>query len=276
MLSEKGYAAKIALDKIVVSEFNVRRTERSVDIDELAESIRRNTLLQPVIVVPKGDMFHLIIGQRRYLAVKKLGWQKIPAIILGELDPAKITILSLIENLHRRELPYRDMIDACDVLFEKYHDVGVIARELGVSEQTIQTYLSHRLVPAQLKDMVEAKKISRKIAHDITLATMDSIVKGDVQKSLDIAEKIAALPPKKQRKVIETAHQNPGLTAESIFQKAEKAPRTMRIEFEIPLTYQSKLMKASKDLDMEIEEVVKTALITWLNAGGFSDEDKET
>jgi len=275
-LSEKGYAAKIALDKIVVSEFNVRRTERSVDIDELAESIRRNTLLQPVIVVPKGDMFHLIIGQRRYLAVKKLGWQKIPAIILGELDPAKITILSLIENLHRRELPYRDMIDACDVLFEKYHDVGVIARELGVSEQTIQTYLSHRLVPAQLKDMVEAKKISRKIAHDITLATMDSIVKGDVQKSLDIAEKIAALPPKKQRKVIETAHQNPGLTAESIFQKAEKAPRTMRIEFEIPLTYQSKLMKASKDLDMEIEEVVKTALITWLNAGGFSDEDKET
>ena len=275
-MSEKGYAAKIALDKIVVSEFNVRRTERSVDIDELAESIRRNTLLQPVIVVPKGDMFHLIIGQRRYLAVKKLGWQKIPAIILGELDPAKITILSLIENLHRRELPYRDMIDACDVLFEKYHDVGVIARELGVSEQTIQTYLSHRLVPAQLKDMVEAKKISRKIAHDITLATMDSIVKGDVQKSLDIAEKIAALPPKKQRKVIETAHQNPGLTAESIFQKAEKAPRTMRIEFEIPLTYQSKLMKASKDLDMEIEEVVKTALITWLNAGGFSDEDKET
>jgi len=272
---DQGYAANIAIEKIVVSELNVRKTERSSEVDSLAENIRRNGLLQPVIVIPKGDMFHLIIGQRRYLAVKKLGWKEIPAVILGEVDPAKVTILSLSENLHRRELPYRDMIDACDVLYEKYHDVGVISRELGVSEQTIQTYLSHRLVPEPLKQMVEDNKITRKMAHEITRATMDSIVKGDLKKPVEIAEKIAAMPPKQQRKIIETAHQNPALPAEPSVQNAENAPRTMCIQFEIPLEYQSKLEKASQDLDMEIEEVVKTALITWLNAGGFLGEEKQ-
>ena len=72
----------IQISKIVVSNQNVRKDlnagNEDTNLDDLANSIKEKGLLSPITVVQKGDTYELIVGQRRYLACKKLGFQKIP------------------------------------------------------------------------------------------------------------------------------------------------------------------------------------------------------
>ena len=118
-MSVSGTVAELPMKDVYVGDLNVRKTELMKDIDLLAENINRYGLLQPVIVIPKKGKYEIIVGQRRYLAIKQLGWDKIPATIMGEIDDIQSTIISLSENVHRKELPYRDMVDACDILYDE-------------------------------------------------------------------------------------------------------------------------------------------------------------
>ena len=265
-----GLLASIPMNEIKVSDLNVRKTDIYKDIDNLAENIRKNGLLQPIVVVTEGDSYQLLIGQRRYLAVKKLGWKEIPAMVLGKIDPIRATIMSMSENIHRRELPYRDMVEACDKLYEKYHNINLIAEELGVSPETVQTYLGHRLVPEPIKKMIENKKISRQDALKVTNATMQSIIDGDMEKPLKIAKEIAAVPKIQKNRVLETAKENPKMDADTIITKSRRTPRLIKISIEFSEEYRSKLEVAARDMDMDIEDLVKSAVIQWLKASGYA------
>ena len=97
-------AKPIPLDRLDVSDQNVRRQNITADIDSMMASLSTFGLLQPIVVVPQGDRYSVIIGQRRYLAAKDLGWDTIPAFISDPLDRVKGTILSLSENIQRRDL----------------------------------------------------------------------------------------------------------------------------------------------------------------------------
>ena len=95
----------IEISKIVVSEQNVRKdlsagTEEA-NLADLANSIKEKGLLSPITVVQRGDHYELIVGQRRFLACKKLGYEKIAAIIRDESDDTDYLTISLIENIHR-------------------------------------------------------------------------------------------------------------------------------------------------------------------------------
>ncbi|GAI04140.1 unnamed protein product, partial [marine sediment metagenome] len=71
----------LPLDKIDISISNVRKTNLKEGIDELANSIKEIGVQQPIVVSTKGERYELIIGQRRYLACKKIGKKEIPALI---------------------------------------------------------------------------------------------------------------------------------------------------------------------------------------------------
>jgi ParB family chromosome partitioning protein len=94
----------IEMSKIVVSKQNARKDlsagNEEANLDDLANSIKEKGLLSPITVVQKGDLYELIVGQRRYLACKKLGYQKIAAIIRDETDDTDYLAISLIENIH--------------------------------------------------------------------------------------------------------------------------------------------------------------------------------
>jgi ParB family chromosome partitioning protein len=71
----------------------------------LALSIREKGLLSPITVLKNYDgTFDLIVGQRRFLACKQLGWKTIPAIIREEMDDTDATVSSLVENVHRADM----------------------------------------------------------------------------------------------------------------------------------------------------------------------------
>ncbi|MCW3132544.1 MAG: ParB/RepB/Spo0J family partition protein [Candidatus Methanospirare jalkutatii] len=262
----EGRLEEIPLDKIYIGKGEARTRDVGKDIEGLRESIRRQGLLQPIVVYQVGDKYELIIGQRRYLAVKELGWDRIPAIVISPLDIYKAKIVSAAENIHRRELPYKDMIDVCDFLYERYHNINAVAEELGISPETVRNYLAHRLVPEPIKKMVEEGKLSRQDALKITKATASDIIKGNIEKAVKIAENMASSTPEEKRRIIEVAEEKPDLPPEKVVEEAKKRPRRLKLVIHLPEKYAKALQNAAEDLEEDIESVAKAAIIDWLSA----------
>ena len=145
----------LPLEDLDTSEFNVRRREITADLDDLAKSMDSYGLYQPIVVTPKGDRFAVVVGQRRYLAAKQLGWDQMPALILTE-TPARVqaTVLSLSENVQRRDLSPRDKADACVYLREQLGTNRAVAEAIGVTPQTVRNWLGYAAVPEPIKEMV--------------------------------------------------------------------------------------------------------------------------
>lgn len=138
---------EIELSKIKASDSNIRKdlnsgTEDS-NLDDLANSIKEKGLLSPIMVMKKDDgMYYVVAGQRRYIACKRLGWDKIPAIIRDKMDDADATVLSLIENVHRADMSPIDKSKAYQKIYNKYKDYNKVAKETGMSTSTIKKYMS--------------------------------------------------------------------------------------------------------------------------------------
>jgi len=120
----------IDIEKIITNEDNPRKNFR--EIDDLANSIKENGLIQPIIVTKKNNKFVIIAGERRFRAYKLLAQQNkkfgtIPAIIRSSMDNSKI--MSLIENLQREDLS--------DI--EESSFINTIRAELNVSQEELGT-----------------------------------------------------------------------------------------------------------------------------------------
>ena len=137
---------EIDISSIRVSELNVRKDleagTEDTDIGGLAKSIADQGLLSPITVVKLPDgKYDLIIGQRRYLACKKLGWTKIPAIIRDTMEETDAVVLSLIENVHRADVSPIDKSRAYDMIYQKFESYDKVAQETGVSVTTVRKYM---------------------------------------------------------------------------------------------------------------------------------------
>lgn len=121
--SETGYVdqkeeTKVSIDKINPNPNQPRTHFNETLLNELADSIRENGVLQPLLVRKKGEGYEIIAGERRYQASKIAGLEELP-VIIKEVDDQKMLELALIENLQRSDLNpieeakgYRQLIKA--------------------------------------------------------------------------------------------------------------------------------------------------------------------
>ncbi len=94
---------EIDLDLIEPNKEQPRTRFEEENIMELAQSIKANGIVQPIIVRRKGGKYQLVAGERRWRASQKAGLQKIPAIVKNIADE-KLLELALIENIQRQDL----------------------------------------------------------------------------------------------------------------------------------------------------------------------------
>jgi len=87
--------------------------------DTLAADIKRNGLLQPVIVRPVGSGFDLVSGHRRFAAVKSIGWKSISAVVRSMTDEEAF-LINLTENIQREDLSPGEIADRAIVMREKF------------------------------------------------------------------------------------------------------------------------------------------------------------
>ena len=255
----------LPLEDIDISEFNVRRREITADLDELAESLVRFGLHQPIVVAHKGNRFAVVVGQRRYLAAKRLGWDYIHALILSEPpEQVQATMLSLSENIQRRDLSARDKSDAFVYLRETLGTVAAVAEAVGVTTQTVRRWLGYAPVPEPIKELVQERGLTRDQAIRITRHVEEP------QTAVEVARRVSTTPVKEQRdRILESARELPGRPAATILRRAEQKRSEKRITFVLPESSTLAMEQAESDLGTEASDIAMNATTGWLQANGY-------
>ena len=139
----------IPVDKIRPSPFQPRETFEKEKIAELADSIKGDDLVQPILVRKKGDTYEIIAGERRWRAYQFAGLTEIPAIA-READDIETRELSLIENWHRLALEPIEAEKFIAGLFEdgtktgRYKSTEYMSQKIGIPRPTLeQIILAH-------------------------------------------------------------------------------------------------------------------------------------
>lgn len=151
----------IELAKITPNRFQPRRRFSEAAINELASTLDKEGLLQPIVIREKdeGD-YEIIAGERRYRAAQSLGWEKIPAIVKN-MDDDQAASLALIENLQRENLNPIDEAQAYSNLMKLNSLTQVeLAKEMGKS----QSYVANKMRLLKLTPKVQSYLASGEIS----------------------------------------------------------------------------------------------------------------
>jgi ParB family transcriptional regulator, chromosome partitioning protein len=155
-----GSLRELPVDNIVPNPFQPRTHINETELAELASSIEASGLLQPVVVRPRNGKYELIAGERRWRAVQRLGWSKIPAVIKEADDQALLT-LALIENLQRDDLSPIDEAAGYLRLIEEFRLAHAeIARLVGRDRSTVANLLRLLRLPESIKGLLRERKLS--------------------------------------------------------------------------------------------------------------------
>ena len=154
--------AEIPLDAITPNPYQPRTHFDESAIAELAESIKRHGLLQPVVVIDQGDgTYMLIAGERRVRASRAAGLETIRAIV-ADIDESRFRELALIENIQREELNPIELARSYKELIEEY---GITQEELSKFIHKSRSQIANTMRLLQLSDYVIEKIASGQISQ---------------------------------------------------------------------------------------------------------------
>jgi len=132
-------------------------------LKELGESIRRHGLLQPVVVIPHGDRWILVAGERRLRAHKLIGAETIRAIIADvDLDRLRMRELALVENIQRENLNPVELAHAYQELLEVH---GITHEELAALVHKSRSQITNTLRLLSLGEYPRQKLVEQKISQ---------------------------------------------------------------------------------------------------------------
>lgn len=155
--AESGSAPETTLpiDQIQRNPKQPRKNFEQQALEELADSIRQNGVLQPILVRKKGSVYEIVAGERRYQASKLAGIKEMP-VVIREIDDAEVFQLALIENLQRADLSpleeargYRQLLDSKNLTQE------ALAKILSKSRSAIANTLRLIDLPDEVQQMIE-------------------------------------------------------------------------------------------------------------------------
>lgn len=164
---------ELDIDRIDPADVQPRSVFRENKLEELAQSIRQNGIIQPLVVRPFGDRFQIIAGERRWRAAQRAGLHRVPCIV-KEVPDENVLELSLIENIQREELnpieeanAYKRLLESRDLTQED------VARRVGKDRSSITNALRLLKLPLEVQKLVEEDRLS--MGHARALLSVDAI-----------------------------------------------------------------------------------------------------
>ncbi len=159
-IPQKGIK-EIEIEKIKPNPFQPRKTFNEESIKELAASIQKHGLMQPIIVIENEGEYILVAGERRLRAVKSLGKENIKAII-SDISLKDLREYALIENIQREDLNAIEIAYSLKSLIDEF---GFTHEELAKNLGKSRTYISNMLRLLNLPESVQDKLSQNKITY---------------------------------------------------------------------------------------------------------------
>lgn len=166
---------EIKVDSALPNPYQPRTQWQQEELADLAESIKANGMVQPIIVRPAGGGYEVIAGERRLRAAKMAGIESVPAIVRKANDEEMLE-LALIENIHRKDLnpierakAYRKYLDA----FSFTQAEG--AQRLGENRSVVANYIRLLDLPEQIRQMLIKGELTMGHARAILALPTDDL-----------------------------------------------------------------------------------------------------
>lgn len=158
---------------IYALDTNAEQPRKNFDqarLQELADSIERHGLVQPIVVRKNGARYTIVAGERRYRAARMAGLKEVP-VVVRDMDDGQVMEIALIENLQREDLNpieeatgIRFLMDECDLTQEE------VAERLCKSRPAVANSLRLLNLPPSVQDMLRARRIQA--GHARTLVAL--------------------------------------------------------------------------------------------------------
>lgn len=179
-----GAVAELDLESIETNPFQPRTDFEELALEELAISIKKQGIIQPITVRKLGfNKYQLISGERRFRAAKLAGLESIPSYIRVANDEQMLE-MALVENIQRQDLnaieigiSFQRLMDECDITQDD------VSKRVGKKRSTITNYIRLLKLPAEVQLALTSKQIS--MGHARALISVE-----DSLRQLKILEKI--------------------------------------------------------------------------------------
>jgi ParB family chromosome partitioning protein len=163
-------AFDVDTDRLRPNAFQPRSTWDDSRLDALAQSIRSNGMIQPIVVRRAGDGFEIVAGERRWRASQRAGLLKVP-VVVRDIPDDRLLAAALIENIQREDLnaieeaqAYRRLIDELHLTQEQ------IAESVGKDRSSIANYLRLLKLPHEVRESIASGALS--MGHARALAAI--------------------------------------------------------------------------------------------------------
>ena len=199
----------ISITDIQKNPYQPRKEFDGEKLDELAQSIKENGVIQPIIVRQSPVIgYEILAGERRYRASLLAGLTSIPAVV-KQLSDQEMMVQSIIENLQRENLNPIEEARAYESLVEKGFTHAEIADKMGKSRPYISNSVRLLSLPEQILSEVENGKLSQ--AHARSLVGLnreqqDYFFQRIIEEDISVRKLEALLTEKKQKKLQKNDH----------------------------------------------------------------------
>jgi ParB family chromosome partitioning protein len=170
----RGLPLEVDLDRIVPNPRQPRLQMDQGPLDELAQSIRVNGIIQPILVRRSGDRYEIIAGERRWRAAQIAGLLRVP-VVVREIADDQLLQVALIENIQRENLnpideatAYRRLLDECAMTQE------ALADAIGKDRASIANHLRLLRLPTEVQRQVSGGTLS--MGHARALVAVENPV----------------------------------------------------------------------------------------------------
>ena len=264
----------IPLDQLTIGISQARVSHVGKNVDDLAKSIERVGLLEPIVVALNEEgKYEIITGQRRFLAVTKLGWDSIKAGVLEEKPSDNVAkAISLTENMVREDMSSKDYIDACTALFRHYGSIKQVSDELGLPYSKVQQYVKFDQLIPKLKTAVEDGTYDMKTALRAQKAASSS---GDINEEMAVvlANEMSNMSGVQRSKLEQVAASNPGASVEEVLEAGRKQAKVKSITVVIADEINHALDSFALEEGTNTGDAAASLIVSGLMEKGYVDED---
>jgi ParB family transcriptional regulator, chromosome partitioning protein len=190
---QKGKPLLVPVERVMAGRGQPRRKFEEEPLEELAASIRENGILQPLVVVPNGNNYELIAGERRLRAAIRAGLDKVPVVVREPAPDSEMLELALVENLQREDLGTLERARAYERLLDSHGlTQDDVARKVGKSRVAVANTLRLLALPQPVLDGIDEGLLTEGHARALlaltTAARQIEAMQAVVRKALSVRD----------------------------------------------------------------------------------------